>query len=746
MQIKLIAIFAFVLLVLVILNIRIAYITTQSGDKYAKKVLSQQEYNSVTIPFKRGEIRDRNNNVLARSEKVYNVILDCYAVNGNEDYVEPTINALVSALGLDEAEIRSRLTSEETKDSQYQILKKKISLDEKNKFEEMTSLDESEKLTKEQRQERENVQGVWFEEQYVRTYPMSDLASNVIGFSNDLDDGICGLESYYTDVLNGVDGREFGYLNSDSELERTIIEPQNGNTIISTIDVNIQQIVEKYIQEFEEEHSAGPNTDLNGRASKNLAVIVANPQNGEILAMATDRSFDLNDPQNLSEWYTDQEVESMTDEEHVEALNEMWYNYCVSEAFEPGSTFKPITVASALEMGALTGDESFYCDGHEFVTDTDIRCDNVNGHGEETLSDVIKNSCNDGMMQIAFKMKVDNFLKYQSLFHFGKYTGIDLPNESQGILHTKDTMHEVQLATSSFGQTFTCTMIQELAAFNAVVNGGYYYQPHLVKQVLDASGGVARNMEPVLLNQPVSARSSQMTLEALEKGVKEGTGQKAQVPGYRVAGKTGTAEKYPRGNGKYLVSFIGCAPVENPQISIYVVIDEPNVSDQTTGGYSMTIARKIMTEVLPYLGIYQTEEITDEVLEYLGITREDAEAGRVVEKEQETDENGNPVETSQTDEYGNPISTEETDAYGNPVSAGETDAYGNSVSTGETDAYGNPASTGETDAYGNPAQTEETEQGAVSNPDIPRPPEDTDQSGQTQESQGGITNEDLGIE
>ncbi len=721
MQIKLVAIFAFVLLILVILNIRIAYITTQSGDQYAKKVLSQQEYSSVTLPFKRGEIRDRNNNVLARSEKVYNVILDCYAVNSNEDYIEPTVNALVNALGLDETDIRNRLTSEETKDSQYQILKKEISLDEKNKFEEYTSLEDSEKLTDAQRRERENVQGVWFEEKYVRTYPMSTLASNVIGFSNDLDDGICGLESYYTDVLNGVNGREYGYLNSDSELERTVIEPKDGNTIVSTIDVNIQQIVEKYIAEFEEEFQDGPNTDLNGRACKNLAVIVANPQNGEILAMATDRGFDLNDPQNLSEWYTDEEVESMTDEEHVEALNEMWYNYCVSEAFEPGSTFKPVTVSSALEIGALTGDETFICDGHEYVTDRDIKCDNVNGHGEETVSDAIKNSCNDALMQISFKMGVENFCKYQSLFHFGSYTGIDLPNESTGILHTTDTMHEVELATSSFGQTFTCTMIQELSAFNAVVNGGFYYEPHMVKQILDANGGVAKNIEPVVLNEPISARSSQIVLDAMEQGVSDGTGKKAQVPGYRVAGKTGTAEKYPRGNGKYLVSFIGCAPVDDPQISVYVVIDEPNVADQTSGGYAMTISRKIMTEVLPYLGIYQTEEITDEMLEEIGITREEAEAGRTTE-------------------------TQETDADGNPVETTETDAYGNPVETTETDAYGNPMATTETDAYGNPTGIQETEQGAVSNPDVPEPLQNTEQDSETEESQSGITNKELGIE
>lgn len=694
MQIKLIAVFAFVLLLLVILNIRIAYITTKSGDKYAKKVLSQQEYNSITLPFKRGEIRDRNNNVLARSEKVYNVILDCYAVNSNADYVEPTVSALVKGLGLDESDIRSRLTAEETKDSQYQILVKKITLDEKRKFEDLVTLEDSKNLSDAQRKERENVQGVWFEEQYIRTYPMSMLASNTIGFSNDLNDGICGLESYYTDILNGVDGREFGYLNSDSELQRTIIEPENGNTIISTIDVNIQQIVEKYLQEFEDEHSGGPDEDNVGHGSKNLGIVVANPKNGEILAMATNHSFDLNKPQDIGKWYSEEELDGMKEEEKSEALNSIWSNFCVSDAFEPGSTFKPITVSSALEMGALKGDETFYCDGHEFVTDTDIKCDNVNGHGEETVSDAIKNSCNDALMQIAFKMQIDPFCKYQEeLFHFGSRTGIDLPNENAGVLYPVEKVHEVELATYSFGQSFTCTMVQELAAFSAVVNGGNYYQPRVVKQILDENGGVVKNIDPVLLNQPISARSSQFVLEAMEQGVLYGTGKKAQVPGYRVAGKTGTAEKQPRNQGNYLVSFIGCAPVDDPQIVVYVVIDEPNVEDQSTGGYSQTISRKIMTEVLPYLNIYPTEEITDETLEYLGLTREDAEAGRVVEKE---------TEEPETDEYGNIIP--------------ETDENGELV---------------------------ETEESVASNPNVPKPPQETES---TEESDGGVTREELGIE
>ena len=756
MQKKLMGIFALVLFVLLVLNLRIVYITAKNGDNYAKQVLSQKEYDSKTIPYKRGEIQDRNGNVLAKSEKVYNLILDCKVVNsGSEiekDYIEPTVDALVKIFGLDETKLRSLITADETKESQYQILKKKVTLEEKKAFEEYTEINEDEEYTKTDLARRQCVQGVWFEDVYIRKYPMKTLASNVIGFANDLGDGICGLESYYTDVLSGTDGRSFGYLDENSDLQRTIVEAKNGNTIVSTIDMNIQQVVEKYIAEFDEQYSAG-SEEANGRGAQNVGVIVANPQNGEIYAMASNHSFDLSNPTDLSDTYTEAEISAMKEEELSEALNEKWYNYCISESFEPGSTFKPVTVSAALEIGAVTENDTFICDGGEFVTDTQINCDNVNGHGQETLSDVLKNSCNDGLMQIGMKMGITSFLKYQKLFNFGSPTGIDLPNESSGVLYDRESMHEVELATNTFGQTFTCTMVQELAAFCAVVNGGYYYKPHMVKQVLDSNGGVVKNIEPVLLRQPISEKTSQIVLDAMEQGVSEGTGKKARVPGYRVAGKTGTAEKInpetgQRWEGKYLVSFIGCVPVDDPQLVVYVVIDEPNVADQSTGGYSMVISRKIMMEILPYLNISMTEEITDELLTELELTWDDVQGGRnaVLQKEKqqaesEAIENG----TLETDEYGNVIdSSSETDAYGNPISgATETDAYGNPISGAtETDAYGNPISSAtETDAYGNPIG----EQGAVSNPNVPAPPEDNGEN-TAESSQNSVTNEQLGID
>lgn len=646
MQIKLLAIFAFVLLALAIINIRISYIAKTSGDKYTKQVLSQQQYDSRTIPFRRGEIRDRNGTVLAKSEKVYNLVLDCYAVNQKEDYIEPTVRALVSTMGLDESEVRSRLTSDETKDSQYQVLKRQVTIEEKQAYEDYVSTDAEKKLTDEQIKERRNITGIWFEENYIREYPMSTVASTVVGFSNNLNDGVSGLEVWYSDVLNGVNGREFGYLNEDSELQRTIIEPTNGNTLVMSIDTNIQQVVEKYIAQYEAEHMDGPSDENAGHGAKNVGVIVADCNTGEILAMATNKGYDLNDPFDLTGWYSDTEVDKMSEEDHSKALNERWANFTVSEAFEPGSTMKPITVSYALDIGAITDDESYMCDGGEQITDRYIKCDNVWGHGMESLSDVIMNSCNDAIMQISMKVGIGNFLQCQAEFGFGLKTGIDLPNENAGILYTKNSMHEVELATNAFGQGFTCSMIQELAAFSTVVNGGYYYQPHVVRQVLDPSGGVAKTIDPVVLRNPISQRSSSLLREYLEKGVSEGTGRRARVPGYRVGGKTGTAEKLPRENGKYVVSFIGAVPINDPQVVCYVVIDEPNVEDQTQGGYPQIMFRQIMTEVLPYMNIYPTEEITDNLLSELGITQDEALAGgnAVQNETQETNEDGTPVE------------------------------------------------------------------------------------------------------
>lgn len=651
MQIKLMAIFALILLAMVGLNLLIANINAKSGEKYAKRVLSQQTYDSRTIPYRRGDITDRNGNLLAKSEKVYNVVLDCMAINSMDEYVEPTIHAVSECFGIEEAEVRDRISSEDTKESQYQVIKREISIEEKQAFEDYTDLSEErieeDHLSEAQREELGNVVGVWFEESYIRTYPMNSLACTVLGFANKLNDGIFGLEAYYTDVLNGVNGREYGYLNENHELEANIIEPENGSSLVTTIDMNIQQVVEKYIARFEAENCNGPQTETPGRASKNTAVIVADPNTGEILAMATDKTFDLNDPQNLDSWYSEKEQEAMSEEERSEALNNLWNNYCVSNAFELGSTYKPIVVAAALDAGSVDTSFGVNCIGYlQPVAEEDpIGCTWT--HGQQTLGDVLKNSCNPGMMTIAQEMGVETFCRYQDIFGFGKRTGIDLPNENSGAVFDENTMHIMELCTSSFGQGPTSTMLQELAAFNAVVNGGYYYKPHMVKQILDGSGGVVKNVEPVLVSQPVSTKTSYLLRDYLELVVTEGTATDAQIAGYRIGGKTGTAEKIPRGNNKYIISYIAAAPIDDPQVVVYAVIDEPNIASQEDGSYTKNIVKNIMTEILPYMEIYPTEEITDE---------EEANLGMQVEKDVQVETEIQYV----YDEWGNPQYDTET--------------------------------------------------------------------------------------
>ena len=521
MRKKLVMLFCAVLLALVALTARITYINATSGSKYKKQVLSQaqQRYENRVLPARRGDIYDRNGNLLATSNKVYNVILDCKAVNEQEEYTEPTVRALVDVLGLDEKEIRSRLSAEDTKNSQYQILKKQLSMDEKKAFEEATEIPEDVEesgLTKAEIKERSNVKGVWFEEDYLRIYPFNESACDTIGFTLSRDVADIGLESYYNSTLMGTDGRQYGYFNNNADVEQTIIEPVNGRSIETSLDIGAQQIVEKYVNAFNEKMGA-----------KHVGVIVEDPSTGEIIAMDGGDRYDLNNPRDLSGVYSKEEIKAMNDEQTVEALNGMWSNYCVTDAFEPGSVVKPIVMAGALEKGKISETDTFLCDGLEIFGangETPIKCAVYpDAHGTETLGEVIANSCNDGMMQIGAKMGSEQFIKAQSLFNFGARTGIDLPNEGSGIIHTKDTMGETELACSAFGQGYTCTMIQEINALCSVINGGYYYQPHLVTKIKDANGGIVKTFSPTLLKQTISSNISADIRSYMELSVQQGT-------------------------------------------------------------------------------------------------------------------------------------------------------------------------------------------------------------------------------
>lgn len=619
MRKKLVCLFGLVVLALVGLSIRITYINASEGNQYKKQVLSQsqQKYESRVIPFKRGDILDRNGTVLSTSEKVYKIILDCKVVNSKEDYVEPTIKAMVEILGLDEDIIREKLENEETKSSQYQIMKTNVSITAKKEFEDYTDVsseEAKESLSEEERMERQNVKGVWFEEDYRRVYPMGSTACDLIGFTYSGNSADWGIEGYYCSTLNGVNGRQYGYFNSDADVEQTIIEPKNGNSVVSTIDVTIQQIVEKYIQEFMDGMANGPRGE---KGAENVGVIVADPNNGEILAMASSDPYDLNDPRNLENFFTEEEIEAMNDETMLNELYGIWKNFCISDAFEPGSTVKPLTIAGALQSGSISSDATYYCDGYQMFGDTRIRCSIYPGeHGTETLADLLKYSCNDGLMQIASEMGPEEFLNYQKIFNFGSTTGIDLPGESAGLIHSENQLssRSTELACASFGQGYTCTMIQEIAAICSVINGGYYYQPHVVSKILHENGNVVKNMEPVVLKQTVSSDVSALIRSymgtVVEKG---GTGNAAKVDGYSMGGKTGTAQKGNREDKKYIVSFIGFAPLDDPQVVVYVVVDEPNAEYQADSKFAQFIAKGVLTEILPYLNIFPDQEMTGTV-------------------------------------------------------------------------------------------------------------------------------------
>lgn len=609
--------FIVIVLAFAVLLGKIIYLNEVKGEEYQLQVLNQQSYDSRTIPFKRGDIVDSKGTTLATSVRVYNVILDVNnllsttEVDGKLDMaIEETTAVLVEVFGISEEDIATAI--EERPNSQYVILAKSVDYDTAKLFEsyeEISGLSESaysELENEENIAYYPNLTGVWLEEGYIRTYPYDSLASGVIGFSGSSNVGVGGLEEYYNDVLNGVDGREYGYFFDDAT-EITVEEAKNGNTIVTTIDQTLQTIVENHVALFNETYS---NNATTGGGSANTAVVIADPNTGEILASATYPNYDLNNPTDLTDYYTTDEISAMTDEEMSAALNTLRTNYVVTSTYEAGSPIKAFTIATALDIGAIDGSETYVCTGGLQVDDYYISCVNTYGHGTLTVVEAFEESCNATLMQIASEIGIEDFTYYQSLFGFGQLTGIDLPNETSAssLIYTVDTMKNIDLMTNSFGQSFNVTMIQMIAGFSALVNGGNYYQPYVVQQIQDSSGSVIENVESTLVRKVVSQSTSDTINEYLQAVVESGTGSTAAVAGYNVGGKTGTAEKLPRGNECYVVSFIGTVPADNPEIIIYVVIDEPNVENQASSVYAQQLAADILSDALPYLGVTTIEE------------------------------------------------------------------------------------------------------------------------------------------
>lgn len=609
MRKKLVFLFFIVLLAFVGLSVRLFMINKENGENYKRKILSQQNYVSTTLPYKRGDILDTNGTKLAYSEKVYNLVVDSSIINSVEGSLEPTLAALDACFDVDINELRNFIVT--NKDDRYHVLFKKLEYEEIADFVEMQS----------NPSEYPNIKGIWFESEYKRVYPYGSLACDTIGFTVGKDIGSFGLEEYYNSILNGTDGREYGYLTDDSDVERTTIPARDGQTIVSTIDANIQSIVDKYVAQWNHEHE-GENAYRAGElGSKSTGVIVMDPNNGEVLAMAGYPVFDLNNPRSLSEngLYTEEEIAAMTEEERYDALNQIWRNFCISDTYEPGSTAKSLTISAGLDAGVLTGNESYNCGGVLEVGGHKIHCHKRIGHGTLTLSGALEQSCNVALMQIGSSMGSGTLAEYLSNFNIGLKTNIDLAGEARTdtLVFDPDNMGSADLAISTFGQGYNVTMIQMASAFCSVVNGGYYYQPHVVKEIRNADGSVAEKITPRVLKQTISESTSDKMKGYLFNVCDIGTGKTAVPAGYLIGGKTGTAEMYPRGTGNYVVSFIGFAPVDDPQVVVYVVIDRPNVDHQPHSTFAQEICKNIMTELLPYMQIFRTEEITEEEKEQL---------------------------------------------------------------------------------------------------------------------------------
>ena len=679
MQKKLVVLFLIVLLAFMGLSARLIYINNTKGEQYKRQILSQQSYASTTIPYKRGDILDKNGIKLAVSEKVYNLVIDCKNLLEKEDYLEPTLTALSTCFPeFDEGAARSYIAANPS--SRYYVTLKQLTYDEISPFVQMQNDTEN----------YPGIKGVWFEEEYKRMYPNGSLACDVLGFTGKDNSATFGLEGYYNDILNGTNGREYGYLNDDETLERTTIAATDGYNVVSTIDSNIQAIVEKHLYQFNEENK---NVARTGNGARSVSCIMMDVNSGEILAMASYPNFDLNDVRNTdkligSRLYTaegklDPEGTVITEENINEVLADedimyqnlynLWKNYCIQDTYEPGSTAKPFTVAAGLESGKMTGDEYYTCNGQLHVGDYDIKCHNYKMGGDGTLNvqQSIEQSCNVALMLMGRQIGKDTFLEYQERFNFGLKTNIDLAGESRTeyLVFNENNLGETELATSTFGQGYNVSMIQMISAFCSLINGGYYYEPHMVSKITAADGSVVKNITPRIVKQTISAQTSQKIVEYCNGVVENGTGKTARPAGYKIGGKTGTAETIPRDKINYVVSFVGYAPADNPQVAIYVVVDRPNAVFQDSARYATGIVRNILTEVLPYLNIYMTEELSESELAELealnievkkaNITTEEEEEEDTTEPEPEVSEDGTIDANGGDTTSSTPVSEEE---------------------------------------------------------------------------------------
>ncbi|MBQ9092008.1 MAG: PASTA domain-containing protein [Anaerotignum sp.] len=575
--------------VLILLFGRVAYYKVAHGAEFEQAVKNQQinRYDLVNAA-NRGSILDRNEQVLAVSTAVYNVALDPLLI-AEEDNAKETQRTFTTLC-------------EYFPDLKMEDLQYHITLDPAtNKINTPTHwkyLVKSVERSVKEKLEKEDLLGVYFEQTSKRSYPLKTLACHLIGFNN-----TWGLEGYYNDQMTGIPGRSFILYQGADTVTYQDYAAEDGNTIVTTLDYTIQQYAEEAVAE-----------SMAQWPSENVAALVMNPNTGEIYAMASANKFDLNDPDEplaLSDESFVEAWNAMTNEEKSEYLNKMWRNFCVSDTYEPGSVYKPLVVAAALEEGVITKNSTFYCGGKITVADRDIGCHLKSGHGMVTVEDIMAQSCNPGIIQIAQKLGAEKLYKYQREFGFGQKTGIDLPGEAEGLLHEESAIGPVELATIAFGQTFNSTTIQMATAFSALINGGNLVQPYVVSQIVDDDGSVVMEHDTEVVRKVISQKTSDYIRTALKATVDHGTAKKIAIPGYSIGCKTGTAEQSDRSRDDlWTLTHMAYFPAENPQYLVFSVIHLPEgYADgvQTTA----TMTKQLMENIIKYKNLEPTES-TDE--------------------------------------------------------------------------------------------------------------------------------------
>ena len=564
-----------------------------NADKY-KALAEEQQLRDVVVPAKRGTIYDANMNVLAASATVWQTYVAPTNFSSDEQR-ETVAQGLAALLEMDYEKVLA-ITK---KNSAYETVGNKVAVDKANEIRSFVS---------------ENKYGslIGLEESTKRYYPNDHLASTVLGFVGTDNVGLGGLEYQYNTELSGVPGRVVAAKNAmgaDMPFSyEKVVDAQTGNSIVTTIDEYIQHVAEKYLEQAVEQ---------NGVQQRGCCIVM-DVNTGGILAMATKPDYDPNEPFVIYDTEAAKAIESLTGEERTKAVTEaqqtQWRNKCVSDTYEPGSVFKIITGAAALEENAVSEKDTFDCPGYIKIADTRISCHKTSGHGTQTLAQAYMNSCNPAFITIGQKLGLKKFTEYRRAFGLENLTGIDLPGESSSIYHEYESMGPVELASESFGQSFSITPIQFITAISAAVNGGYLYQPHVVKQVLDSNGNIVKNMESEAKRQVISGETSKQICEFLEGVVGEGTGKNAYVAGYRVGGKTGTSEKLNSDN-KRIASFGAIAPSDDVKIAVLMLLDEPSVANPYGGTLCAPMVGKILQEILPYLEV--TPEYSEEEAEEL---------------------------------------------------------------------------------------------------------------------------------